>query len=197
MSGSQTKAPGFAGGYLPERICSQAGEGHIPPIEEIEHEVASLANEFTEVSDWGIYANVSVPFDLLTLGGDDHLSIIALTRYNSNRSGQEELRRRLIYLRFFAHYAFGRRKPENLTIAIAFYADKRARHDQWLPTKNSLFHREEIWGFDRFWNFIAGSSRGGQLVEEITAGAAKTLKNMNLADKLRDFVAHRIDKKEA
>lgn len=137
-------------GNLATGVSSQAKEGYLPPMKEIENEVASLANKYREVSDWGSYANVSIPFDLLSLGGDDHLSILALTRYGSNRVAQEELRRRLIYLRFFAHYAFGERKPENLTIAIAFYADRRARHDQWLPSDNSLFHPEEIWSFDRF-----------------------------------------------
>lgn len=170
-------------------ICSQAKEGQLPPFEAIERRVATLGDAFAEDRNWGICTNISVPFDLLTLDDKDHLSILAMTRYGSDRAEQEDLRRRLIYLRFFAHYAFGRRKPQNLTIAAAFYADQQDQHEQWLPTDKPLFHSEEIWSFDRFWNFIAGRDGGGELVERVTAGAADTLKKMDLAAKLRAFVA--------
>lgn len=174
---------------LVERICTLGEEGHLPPMREIEKKIAELADQAAEkgVSDLG--DNHPVPFDLITFEQDRKFRVIALTRQKANIPEKLELRRRLLYLRFFAHYAFGRRAPKDISIAAAFYADKTKDFSAWLPTEKPLFHKEELLSFDEFWNYITGRDKGGALVEKITADAATILSKQDLTTRLRRFVS--------
>ena len=175
---------------LVEHVCTLGQEGHLPPIQEIEKTVAELADHAAEDGLPEIGNNHPVPFDLITFENDGKFRIIALTRQKANLPERLELRRRLLYLRFFAHYAFGRRSPEDISIAAAFYADKTKDFSTWLPTEKPLFHSEELISFDDFWNYVTGKEEGGgKLVEKITADAAKNLSAQDLTTKLRRFVS--------
>lgn len=174
---------------LVEHICTLGEEGHLPPMREIEKKIAELADQAAEkgVSDLG--DNHPVPFDLITFEQDGKFRVIALTRQKASIPEKLELRRRLLYLRFFAHYAFGRRAPKDISIAAAFYADKTKDFSTWLPTEKPLFHKEELMSFDEFWNYITGRDKGGALVEKITADAATILSKQDLTTRLRRFVS--------
>ncbi|PYS89087.1 MAG: hypothetical protein DMF64_18500 [Acidobacteria bacterium] len=172
-----------------EHICTLGKEGHLPPMQEIEEKVAELANRAADKGVSDIGDNHSVPFDLIAFEKDEKFRVIALTRQKASLPEKLELRRRLLYLRFFAHYAFGRRAPKDISIAAAFYADKTKDFSTWLPTEQPLFHQEELMGFDDFWNYVTGRSGGGKLVEKITADAAEILRKQDLTTKLRRFVS--------
>lgn len=174
---------------LAETIASQGREGELPTLKEIGERVAVLASHFIDREDWGVCNNISVPFDLLTLEEDQQLRIIAMTRSKASQPEREELRRRMIYLRFFAHYAFGERKPDDVVVVTAFYADKVKYHDFWLPKQKPLFNWEELWSFDEFWDYVAGKAGGGKLVEKVTEEASSILRSQDLITKLREFVA--------
>jgi hypothetical protein len=111
-----------------------------------------------------------------------------MTRSKASQPEREELRRRMIYLRFFAHYAFGERKSDDVVVVTAFYADKVKYHDFWLPKQKPLFNWEELWGFDEFWDYVAGNAGGGKLVEKVTEEASSILRSQDLVTKLREFV---------
>jgi hypothetical protein len=174
---------------LAGQIVSQAREGELPPLNELQNRLAGLAREIAGHRFRQGSINASLPFDLFTLEEDQRIRIVAMTRVKASRAEQEELRRRLIYLRFFAHYAFGEREPEDIVVTAAFYADKKTGHENWLPKKKPLFHPEEFWSFDDFWNYVAGRENGGQLVEEVTQQAAEKLRKQDWVTKLRKFVS--------
>ena len=177
---------------LAEHISTLGEEGHLPPMREIEIKIAELADQAAEqgITEYG--DNHPVPFDLITFEKDGKLRVIALTRQKASLPEKLELRRRLLYLRFFAHYAFGRRAPHEIFIAAAFYADKTKNFSTWLPTEKSLFHPAELMSFDDFWNYVTGKDKGGgELVEKITADAAQILNTQDLTTKLRRFVSGR------
>jgi hypothetical protein len=173
---------------MADAVCSQGAEGHLLSMEELETRVAGLADSAAERGTTQAGSHHPVPFDLLTLDTGDHLRVLTLTRQKTSFTDKLELRRRLIYLRFFAHYAFGRRSPKNVTIATAFYADKTNDFSAWLPTEKPLFNPTELWSFEDFWNYVAGRKNGGELVEKITDDAAKVLREQDLTTKLRKFV---------
>lgn len=177
---------------LVEHYCTLGREGHLPSMEEIEKTVASFADRTAESGAAGIGDNHPVPFDLITFEKDGQFRVIALTRQKATLPERLELRRRLLYLRFFAHYAFGRRAPRDVSIAAAFYADKAKDFSAWLPTEQPLFHEEELMGFDDFWNYVTGKEKGGgELVEKITGDAAQILSAQDLTTRLRSFVSGR------
>lgn len=182
---------------LVEHLCTLGQEGHLPPMHEIEAKVAALANRAAEegVSELGDYH--PVPFDLITFEKDGKFRVVALTRQKASLPEKLELRRRLLYLRFFAHYAFGRRSPKDVSIAAAFYADKATDFSTWLPKEKRLFHKEELINFDDFWNYVTGRDMdGGELVEKITADAAKILSGQDLTTRLRRFVSGKKEDKD-
>lgn len=175
---------------LVEHFCTLGKEGHLPSMREIEKRIAELADQTAEKGVSEIGDNHPVPFDLITFEKDGKFRVIALTRQKASLPEKLELRRRLLYLRFFAHYAFGRRSPKDIFTAAAFYADKTKDFSTWLPTEKALFHPEELMSFDDFWNYVTGKEKGGgTLVEKITADAAKILSAQDLTTKLRRFVS--------
>jgi hypothetical protein len=175
---------------LVEHFCTLGKEGHLPSMREIEKRIAELADQTAEKVVSEVGDNHPVPFDLITFEKDGKFRVIALTRQKANLPEKLELRQRLLYLRFFAHYAFGRRTPKDISIAAAFYADKTKDFSKWLPTEKSLFHPEELISFDDFWNYVTGKDEGGgKLVEQITTDAVKILSAQDLTTKLRRFVS--------
>lgn len=183
---------------LVEHICTLGQEGHLPPMREIEARVAELANRAAEEGVAELGDNHPVPFDLITFEKDGKFRVVALTRQKANLLEKLELRRRLLYLRFFAHYAFGRRSPKDLSVTAAFYADKAKDFSNWLPNQKRLFHEEELDSFDDFWNYVTGKDKdGGDLVEKITADAAKILSGQDLTTRLRRFVSGKKEAKES
>lgn len=103
----------------------------------------------------------------------------------------------MIYLRFFAHYAFGERKPEDVDVVAAFYADKTSDHASWIPNQKALFSPAELWRFDTFWNYIAGREGGGKLVEKVTKDAATILNDTDMIGSLRKFVSPDVKAKQS
>jgi hypothetical protein len=180
-----------------ETIVSQAKENTLPSYAEIANRIALLAGEYVKANKWGVETNISVPFDLITFEADQRIRLIAMTRHKANRFEQEDLRRRMVYLRFFAHYAFGERKPEEVDVVAAFYADKTSDHANWIPSQKALFNPEELWGFDKFWNYIAGREGGGPLVEKVTKDAATILNKTDMIGALRKFVSPEVKDKQA
>lgn len=175
---------------LVEHVCTLGKEGQLPPARETAGRVAELADRTAEGAASESGDSHSVPFDLIAFQSDGRLRVIALARQKVSLAERLELRRRLLYLRFFAHYAFGRRKPEDVFVAAAFYADKAEDFSAWLPTENQLFHEEELMSFDDFWNYVTGKGKdGGSLVEKLTADVAKILGEQDLTTKLRRFVS--------
>jgi hypothetical protein len=172
-----------------ETVVSQAKESALPCYAEIAHRIAALALEYAAKDKWGVTTNISIPFDLITFEPDQRLRLIAMTRHKASRFEREDLRRRMVYLRFFAHYAFGERKPEDVDVVGAFYADKKNYHDEWIPNQKALFNPEELWSFDAFWNYIAGREGGGKLVEKVTKDAASILSSTDMIGAFRKFVS--------
>jgi len=174
---------------LADSICNQATEGQLRSLAEIQTQIAALAWHFAEKRNWGPCVEESVPLDLLVLQPDGKLLVVAMTRHETNREKQKELRKRMVYLRFFAHYAFGEREPKDVTTVVGFYADKKARHKQWSLKSKPLSHEEEIWSFHQFWKYIVGKDNAAQLVEKITSDAAGILRKKDLVSQVRTFVA--------
>lgn len=173
---------------LADTFVSQAKEGELPTHGDLLGRIASLAAKYSGSTNLGISSNASVPFDLITLDEDQRLRIIAMTRHKASRAEQEDLRRRMVYLRFFAHYAFGERKPEDIEVVAAFYADKDESHDKWFGQK-PMFNSEELWSFETFWDYVAGRKGGAEIVERVTTKAAAGLKDKDVVAKLRLFVS--------
>lgn len=176
---------------LVERICSEASQGKLPELAEIQDRIVELARAVASSGEPATDRNQSIPFDLLTMEADGHLHLIALARESAPQAKKEELRRVSLYLRFFGHYAFGTLQPQDLTVALAFYADKSDRFAEWSATTCPMFHTEELWSFDQFWDYVSGRPNGGELIDTLTAQAAEKLRSQNLTSKLRSFVGGR------
>ena len=86
---------------LTENIIAQGDKGFLPPFDEIRGRIAELTQKTKDNGIGSISTNQSVPFDLLAFDAEDNLYVFCLTRTKATEIEMKDLRRRLIYLRYW------------------------------------------------------------------------------------------------
>ncbi len=171
---------------LADRTVSRIRQDLPVDFKNLQQRIHLLAREQAS-SQFDSFVRVSVPFDLLSLESDDKVRAIVLVRGSANQTEREDIRRRMIYLSFFCHYAFGNRKVQDVLVAGAFYADEKPEVSKGFKG----FGPGELMTFDEFWNHVSGRANGGELIERLTQEAVQLLRRRHVVKELRSFLLRR------
>lgn len=157
---SSAPAPGRAGGRQMNR------------------RVQELADRFRDGSEQPVFVQVFVPLDLLTVEPTGGIRAIAMVRRAPDGPDHREICKSLISIRYLMHWAFGARNSEDIRVVAALFADRGEGPAPRDERNRRLLGEDELWGYDRFWDYVAGQAGGAALVEQVATGAVDALSHV-------------------
>lgn len=158
--------------------------GQLPTEEELADKVNEIANEQVSES-----IHISVPIDLLLSEvGAEAVDCFIFVRSSLDAAGQEDLRRKSLYIRYFLKRAFPAYSIDNLRVRLAFYLDPNGALK---PSSEygQLFHPTERVGFQDFWKIVTDSADGHTLIDTVREQAAAKLRRENLVKTIKTHFA--------
>ncbi len=165
-------------------VCEHGLKGKLPT----EAELADKVNEIG-IDPMGEAIHISVPIDLLySEAKGEVVDCLIFVRSSLEAAGQQDIRRKSIYIRYFLRLAFPEYRIEDLRVRLAFYLDPDGALK---PSSEygSLFHRTELVSFQDFWEMVTGSADGHKLVDTVREQAAAKLRRENLVQTIKAHFA--------
>jgi hypothetical protein len=158
-------------------VSSAPGADALADVD-VDRRVQGLADRFREEPQEPRFVQVPVPLDLLVLEPTGGIWAIAMVRRLPDGPDHQKIRKSLIFIRYLMHYAFGARNPEDIRVVAALFADRREGQAPRDERNHRLLGEDELWGYHRFWDYVAGRAGGAALVEQVATGAADALTHM-------------------
>jgi hypothetical protein len=164
-----------------DEVAELGLRGYLPPLNEMVAKVHEIVRD--PVAEG---RHISVPMDILftDLEGDA-MECFVLVREKTNESGQVDLRKKSLLIRYFLKFAFSAYSPEHLKVRFAFYLDPVATFNK-LRGPGDLFHKEEIVSFQRFWELVTGRTTGFETVYKARDTAAQHLSERGLMQSIAE-----------
>lgn len=127
----------------------------------------------------------SVAIDVLFCRDDDMApQCFVLARTRASEAERIQYRRQLLLTKYFLLGAFPAYSPAKITVRLAFYLDPDSGFRS-TSDRERLFHDDEMILMPDFWEEVAGTENGTELILKVRDTATATLRNSNLMDKIK------------